>query len=140
MTAGRLTPLTTGLPEPVSHLLHQAQMADQAARGPERRPALAFTRAVIGGIRATGYPVATIAKCLGVSASAVRDRTSVGAWLAADRLQATLGLGSPAGRLVRRKLGPPDPAMAGYPAVDVVRILIASADELIDRRIQGDET
>jgi hypothetical protein len=125
------------LPEPVGCLLRRAQAADRAARGPDRRPALAFTRAVIGGVRARGYPVATIAGCLGVSEGSVRDRATRGAWLAADRLRSAVGAGSPADRVVRHELGPPDPTMAGYPAADVVRVLAASAD-LNDYRLDGD--
>jgi hypothetical protein len=138
VTAARLA-VFTALPDPVIELLSGARTADRYARGPERRLALAFTRGVIGGARAAGYPVAGIAACLGVSEGSVRDRAAMGAWLAADRLQAALGPGSPADLLVRQQLGSPDPARAGYPAVDVVRALAASATEVTDLRIQGVE-
>ena len=91
MSQPRPLDLTT-LPEGLAVLLRWAHTEERAASGARRRPAQRFTREILGGASAAGYPAWLLGECLGVTAGTIRNRAQQGGWLAATKVQQGVGV------------------------------------------------
>jgi hypothetical protein len=81
------------VPERLTAVLHRALALEQAARGPQRIPALRLTRHLLAGVRFASYPDTQIAERLGISAGAVRSRGGSDGWVAVEDFVALADLG-----------------------------------------------
>ena len=85
-------PPASSLPKPVARLLAWAQAQERTTEGFERREAWRFTRGLIGGVLAAGYPARTVGACLHISPQSVRDRAQRDAWLCGETVRQAIDI------------------------------------------------